>query len=425
MSAVVWKETISGHLCLWGNTYNRILHNYGGRVSEIRPLDPGCTTPERQGGQLRYRYESRAGGSESFAPEEILHIPGLGGDGLKGYSPIGLARQNLALPMAAEAYGGGFFGNGSNMAGIVAYDEMLSPEQLKKRVDSFRAQTVGLNKANSWYVTDAGAKFQRIGIPPDDAQFLETRRFGVLDVARLYRVPPHMLGDLEKSSYSSIEAQGLEFLTYTLMPWLVKFELEIKRKLLGIDSEFFVSFDARQLLRGDSEAQQKFFSNGRQQGYLSVNEIRQALRLPSIAGGDTYLEPQNMRPVGSEPSAPPAAGGAGEQQRALRMLEPVFTDAIARMYRTAVTARNRKLEGARAQEFQARHDGLFRMALEPAARSLCALTGKPFNERAAAAIEAFVELHDAPEDPQHIAEAAGVDAAALIKTLANLGDSDA
>lgn len=395
MNAAVWKETIQSHLCLWGNAYNRIIRSQREEIIELRPLDPSRVNPERKAGKLVYRYEPQRGDrSEEFEPRDILHIPALGFDGLVGYSPIAMARQNLGIAVAAETYGANFFGAGTNMTGIVSFDGAMTPQQQSQFKANWQIQKAGLQKSGNTIFLDRGAKYSRVGLPPNDAQFLDTRKFGVLDVCRLYRIPPHMMGDLEKASYATIEQQGLEFLIYTLMPYLVKYELEFKRKLLGIDSPHFVTFDASQLLRGDMAAQQAFFANGRQQGYLSVNEIRHRLRMSDIAGGDTYLEPQNMRPLGSstagEPSSNvPAPTNGNQPGLRSEVLVPVFTDALARMYKIEINARSRADYPERSEEFQARHLATVRAAIEPGVRAFCQMRNVPFDQRAETVIAEF------------------------------------
>jgi HK97 family phage portal protein len=426
-TAIAWKEAKQVHLALWGNAYSRIETNYRGLPVALRPLDPWDVRPERVAGELRYWIE-RTG--ESFDSSEILHIPALGFDGLKGLSPIAQLRQNIGISVAAESYGANFFGNGSNMAGFVSYPGKMSPEQRKAARETFTMQTAGLNNAHKWFVTDGDAKLTRIGIPPEDAQFLETRKFGVIDICRAYRIPPHMMGDLEKASYASIEQQGLEFLTYTLMPWLTKWEQEIKKKLIGFDDDHFARFDVRQLLRGDMDAQQKFFASGIQWGYLLPNDARAALNKPPLPGGDRRLVPANMQTVnpdgtlGAAPNpaaAPPTAQAAATPPTAARAEDvalPVLEDVITRMYRVAAVARSKDYGPDKAERFQRRHDAMFRSALEPAARTLCESAGQAFDARAAAALDEFVLLHPPEGDiTAQIPALAQADARALIAAI--------
>jgi HK97 family phage portal protein len=427
-TAIAWKESLQVHLALWGNAYSRIETNYRGLPTALRPLDPWDVIPERVAGELRYRIEKT---KENFDASEILHIPALGFDGIKGLSPIAQLRQNIGLSIAAESYGANFFGNGSNMAGFVSYPGKLTAEQRKAARESFTMQTAGLNNAQKWFVTDGDAKLTRIGIPPEDAQFLETRKFGVIDICRAYRIPPHMMGDLEKASYASIEQQGLEFLTYTLMPWLTKWEQEIKRKLIGYDADYFARFDVRQLLRGDMDAQQKFFASGIQWGYLLPNDARAALNKPPLPGGDRRLVPANMQtvnpdgsidappnPAAAPPTAQAAATPAASPARAEEIALPVLEDVITRMYRVAAVARSRNEGPEKAERFQRRHDAMFRAALEPAARALCQANEQPFDARAAAALDEFVLLHPPEGDiTAQIPALAAADARALIAAI--------
>lgn len=378
MSASTWRETMQVHLCLYGNSYNRIFFDARGQISEIRPLDPGRTRPERKAGQLRYRWQSQSGGSEEFAPEEILHIPGLCFDGLIGYSPIALARQNIGLGLAAETFGANFFGSGTNMTGIISFPQRLTPEQRKQIQDAWQQQYSGLINSGRTVLMDSGATYTRIGIPPEDCQFLEVRKFSVLDICRLYRIPPHMMADLEKATYASIEHQSLEFLIYTLMPWLNKYELEFKRKLFGITSDYFATFDATQLLRGDMAAQQQFFAAGRQHGWLTVNEIRRKLRMPQVEGGDVLLQPLNMVPVKVQPQR------VQEDERmryVISIMQPGIEDVIAQFLKREKNALQRaeqkqiSLQARQNWEndFYLDHNSKFRMALLSQVRAICRL----------------------------------------------------
>jgi HK97 family phage portal protein len=389
MSAAVFKETLQGHLCLWGNAYARIMFNNRGEASQLWPLAPDETKAERFAGQLRY---TTKGGR--FAPEEIIHIPGLGFNGLQGLSPVGMARETIALGKAAELFGAGFFGNGAHVGGMLKYPGKLTPEQKTSIRDSVTQMHAGVGNVSKLLLVDQGIEYVRTGIPPEDAQFLQTREFQVRDIARLFRVPPHMLGDMEKASYNSIEQMSLEFLMYSLTPWLTKWEQELTRKLFGIDSGYFVRFDTRHLLRADHAAKQSYYASGRQWGYLSANDIRADESLPPIPGGDTYLQPTNMVPADSpmasgerppapaaptasgKPAEPPAKEGDADNARAadVAYLDGVFEDAFARMLRKEQNALKRS-NGNPKPEFYQRHAEDVRESLKPAATALVALLG--------------------------------------------------
>ncbi len=305
MTASVFKETLQGHLVLWGNAYARIKLNRAGIPIELIPMLPDRTFAERQGGKLRYKTEM----SETFAPEEILHLPGLGFNGIAGYSPIAYTREAIALGLAAQIFGATFFGNGAHMGGVLTHPGHLSPEAVRNLRESFEAKFRGSANANRPAILEEGMKWEAIGIPPDDAQFLETRKFQILEIARIFRVPPHMLADLERATFSNIEQQGMDFVTYSLQPWLEKWEQEIKRKLLA-GTDLVARFDLRQILRGDTTARFQGYATARQWGWMSANDIREAEdeNLLPPEQGDTYLTPLNMNAAteGQKPPALPA-----------------------------------------------------------------------------------------------------------------------
>ena len=321
MTASAFKETLQGHLCLWGNAYARIQFNRGGEVKALLPLLPDRTWPERQAGKLVYMTE----GHERYAAEEILHVPGLGFNGVVGYSPVAYTREAIAMGLAAQMFGATFFGNGAHLGGVLTHPGHLTPEALRNLRESFEAKFRGPANSSRPAILEEGMKWEPIGIPPDDAQFLETRKFQVLEIARIFRVPPHMLADLERATFSNIEQQGMDFVTYSLQPWLEKWEQEVKRKLLA-GTDLVARFDLRMILRGDTAQRFQAYATGRQWGWLSANDIRENedenLLAPDV--GDVYLNPMNMSPMTmKEPAAPakvqpaqPTGGAARERHHA-------------------------------------------------------------------------------------------------------------
>lgn len=311
MTASVFKETLQHHLCLWGNAYARIRFDRGGQPKELIPLLPDRTWPEREAGKLIYMTE----GAEKYAPEEIIHIPGLGFNGVVGYSPVAYTREAIAMGLAAQMFGATFFGNGAHLGGVLTHPGHLTPEALKNLRESFEAKFRGPANSSRPAILEEGMKWEPIGIPPDDAQFLETRKFQVLEIARIFRVPPHMLADLERATFSNIEQQGMDFVTYSLQPWLEKWEQEFKKKLLG-GTQMVARFDLRMILRGDTAQRFQAYATGRQWGWLSPNDIRESedenLLPPEV--GDVYLNPMNMSPMTvKEPAAGVTAPQPGKR----------------------------------------------------------------------------------------------------------------
>lgn len=301
MTSFAFRETLMSHLLLWGNAYAQIIRNARGEVVALYPLMPNKMMVDRdKSGRLFYMYQrSREDapslGTESqvyLSPSEVLHIPGLGFDGLVGYSPIAMAKNAVGLAIATEEYGAKFFANGAAPGGVLEHPGTIKdPLKIK---ESWNAAYQGSTNAHRVAVLEEGMKYQSIGISPEQAQFLETRKFQINEIARIFRVPPHMLADLEKSSFSNIEQQSLEFVKYTLDPWVVRWEQSMSRALL-MESEkpkLFIRFNVDGLLRGDYVSRMSGYATARQNGWMSTNDIRELEnldRIPSELGGDLYL----------------------------------------------------------------------------------------------------------------------------------------
>jgi HK97 family phage portal protein len=301
MASFTFRETLMSHLLLWGNAYAQIIRNARGEVIALYPLMPNKMTVDRdKNGRLFYLYQRSVDdaptlGKDSLVyldPSDVLHIPGLGFDGLVGYSPIAMAKNAIGLAMATEEYGAKFFANGAAPGGVLEHPGTIKDPQKVK--DSWNAAYQGSTNSHRVAVLEEGMKYQQIGIPPEQAQFLETRKFQINEIARIFRVPPHMLADLEKSSFSNIEQQSLEFVKYTLDPWVVRWEQNMCRSLLMASEKptVFIKFNVDGLLRGDYVSRMSGYATARQNGWMSANDIRELEnldRIPEELGGDLYL----------------------------------------------------------------------------------------------------------------------------------------
>ena len=308
MSSFVFRETLMTHLLLWGNAYAQVIRNGKGEVIALYPLMPNKMSVDRdENGRLYYTYyrgSDEAIKNKDFAvtlqPSDVLHIPGLGFDGLVGYSPIAMAKNAIGMAIACEEYGAKFFANGAAPGGVLEHPGTIKDPQRVR--ESWQSTFGGSGNANKIAVLEEGMKYTPIGISPEQAQFLETRKFQINEIARIFRVPPHMVGDLEKSSFSNIEQQSLEFVKYTLDPWVIRWEQSIQRALLsqGEKAEYFVKFHLEGLLRGDYQSRMNGYAIGRQNGWMSANDIRELEnldRIPVEEGGDLYLINGNMLPM--------------------------------------------------------------------------------------------------------------------------------
>ena len=307
MSSFVFRETLMTHLLLWGNAYAQIIRNGKGEVVALYPLMPNKMSVERdENGRLYYLYyktSDEAGGrneSVVLRPYDVLHIPGLGFDGLVGYSPIAMAKNAIGLSMATEEFGSKFFANGAAPSGVLEHPSTIKDPQRVR--EAWQSQFGGSSNAGKIAVLEEGMKYTPISIAPEQAQFLETRKFQINEIARIFRVPPHMLADLEKSSFSNIEQQSLEFVKYTLDPWVVRWEQSIQRTLFTPTEkrQYFVKFNVEGLLRGDYASRMSGYATARQNGWMSANDIRELEnmdRIPPEEGGDLYLINGNMLPM--------------------------------------------------------------------------------------------------------------------------------
>ena len=310
MSSFVFRETLMTHLLLWGNAYAQIIRNGKGEVLALYPLMPNKMSVDRdEDGQLYYTYQrsneeapTMEGSSVRLKPTDVLHIPGLGFDGLVGYSPIAMAKNAIGMAIACEEFGAKFFANGAAPSGVLEHPGTIKdPARVR---DAWQSQFGGSSNSGKVAVLEEGMKYTPISISPEQAQFLETRKFQINEIARIFRVPPHMVGDLEKSSFSNIEQQSLEFVKYTLDPWIIRWEQSMMRVLLSLDEkkEYFIKFNLEGLLRGDYQSRMNGYSIARQNGWMSANDIRELEnldRIPAEQGGDLYLINGSMLPLGS------------------------------------------------------------------------------------------------------------------------------
>lgn len=336
MSAMVFRETLQAHVLTWGNAYAEIERNGAGRPYALWPLAPTRVAPFRPKsdpyGPLRYRVSNPDGADTILSAADMLHVPGLGYDGCLGYSVVAKARESLGLSLATERFGSTFFENGSSLGGVFAHPKVFGPGAQDNFEKSVKAKTQGLDRAHNFIVVQEGMTYTQLGVPPNDAQFLETRKFQIAEVARWFNIPAHKLGDLEHATFSNIEHMAIEYVSDTLRPWLVRWEQEINRKLIAPQEKGiqFVEHLMDALLRGDIQSRYAAYAVGRQWGWLSADDICGFENLNPLPNGQgkSYLVPQNMWPAdkldemldaqkskGTPPAADPVA------REALKLLE--------------------------------------------------------------------------------------------------------
>jgi HK97 family phage portal protein len=294
MTSFVFRETLMSHLLLWGNAYAQIIRDGRGRILALYPLLPDRMTVDRTtDGQLYFEYRKDTG-YVILRPEDILHIPGLGFDGLVGYSPIAMAKNAIGMAIATEEYGGKFFANGASPGGVLEHPGVVKdPARIR---ESWNAVYQGSGNAHRIAVLEEGMKFQSIGIPPEQAQFLETRKFQTEEICRIFRVPPHLVANLDKATFSNIEHQSISFVVHTIRPWLVRLEQGMNKALLrpSEKGQYFVGFVVDGLLRGDYASRMQGYAIGIQNGFLSPNDVRTLENMNTIEHGDIYAMNGNM-----------------------------------------------------------------------------------------------------------------------------------
>lgn len=336
MTSFEWREVETSHLALWGNAFSEIERDGAGRPVALWPLRPDRMMVERVNGRLVYWYTLPSGEQVPMPPWAVHHVRGLSPDGRVGYSPIRLAREAIGLALATEGFGARFFKNDARPGVVLVHPGRLGQKGQDNLRDSWDKEFAGLKNKHRTAVLEEGVRIEQVGIPPEDAQFLETRKFQLNEIARFWRIPPHMVGDLDRSTNNNIEHQSIEFVVHTIRPYLVRWEQAIRRDLI-LPSErraIFAEFLVDGLLRGDIQSRYSAYAVGRQNGWLSANDIRALENMNPIPSGNTYLVPLNMVPAGGE-GKPVSAQPGGNEKKSLDAMEPVLTDAMGRICRRA------------------------------------------------------------------------------------------
>ena len=299
MSSFTFREMLMTNLLLWGNAYALIKRNKSGEIVELYPLKSKNMVVERDmtTNAIKYTYTNNRGITKTYSPKQIFHIPAFSFDGIIGVSPITYAREAMGLALATEEFGARFFGNGARPGGVLEHPGVLKdPEKLR---ESWNKVYQGTANSHKVAVLEEGMKYHEIGMSPEDSQFLQTRSFQIAEICRIFRVPPHMVGDLSRSTFSNIEHQSIDFVVHTIRPWLVRWEQAITRALLSEEERtiYYAKFNVDGLMRGDFVTRMNGYAIARQNGWMSANEIR-ALenmnKIPADQGGDLYLLNGNM-----------------------------------------------------------------------------------------------------------------------------------
>jgi HK97 family phage portal protein len=322
LTSLELRELLMGHVLGWGNAYAEIEYNGAGRIIGLWPLRPDRTSLTRIDRRLRYKTRLESGQEFILPAGRVMHIRGLGFDGLVGYSPITMHREAIGLALATEEFGARFFGNGARPGSVLEHPGKLSDQALGHMKTSWEERHQGLEHSHRVAILEEGMKLHEVGIPPEDAQFLQTRQFQTVEICRIYRIPPHMVGDLSRATFSNIEEQAIEFVSHSLRPWLVRWEQAIYRDLLtpAERQTYFAEHLMDALLRGNTLSRYQAYAVGRANGWLSADDIREAENMNPIPGdyGQIYLVPLNMIPADQVGDvAQPVEAGEPTNTRAL------------------------------------------------------------------------------------------------------------
>lgn len=302
MTAQVYREVTTAHILTWGNAYSEIVRDAYGQAVALWPIPPNRVRMSMQDGELVYLI--RVDNQEiSLTREKVLHVPGLGFDGFQGYSVIGMARKSIGLGMAMETFGSLYFGNGTHPGAVVTHPGKLSPQAHDNLKVSLTQAHSGLGQSHRLLLLEEGMSIEKVGIPPEESQFLESRQFQIPEIARWFNLPPHKLKDLTKSSFSNIESEQISFVTDSILPWLIRFEQNFDMQLLT-DAEkrqqkLYFRHNVDGLLRGNAKDRAEYYKAMWLNGFMTQNEVREKENMDPAANefADDLFVPLNMVPV--------------------------------------------------------------------------------------------------------------------------------
>jgi HK97 family phage portal protein len=299
MSSFTFREMLVSNLNLWGKHFSYIERNKNGQVVGLWPIRPDLCRFQIVDGVMWFFARTLQGAEMKYWDDEIFYVPGLTRDGIHSYSPIALHRETLGLSKATEIFGAKFFGNGLHQGGNISHPGNISKEAAARLKEQFEERHSGLENAHRLMVLEEGMKFETNTVPPEDAQFLQTRQFQRADVAGLFRVPPHKIGDLSRATFSNIEHQDLEFLRDCIAPTLERIEQAGNRRLLlpGEKGKIYIEFEIKGMLRGDTAARAAWYQARFNTASMSPNDIKEAENEEIVDGGDEYFVPMNMVPL--------------------------------------------------------------------------------------------------------------------------------
>lgn len=355
-----FKEMLMGHVLLRGNFYAEILSGPRGPVDQLRPVHPDRVTKIDQiaDGTLRYHVRDVNGASERIVlGEDMFHLMGFSEDGISGLSILTMARESFGLGIAFDRYASSLFRRGMRPSGVLKHPEKLTPNARANLRAALEELHSGAENGGRPLLLDEKMEWQQIGLTNKDAEFLDSRKFAITEIARWFGVPPHKIADLERSTNNNIEHQGIEWVVDGILPWAKRIEQTITRDLIVAPEVYFAEFLLEGLLRGDTKSRYEAYALARQWGWLSVNDIRRLENMNPVEGGDTYLEPLNMVPAGGDRAASgglvlrhvgggrvPQLTGPAPGTAVTGQLRLLASDAAARVVRKELSAMRRLAE---------------------------------------------------------------------------------
>ncbi|MFA5305999.1 MAG: phage portal protein [Candidatus Babeliales bacterium] len=404
MTSFTWREMMMAHLVLWGNCYSYIQRDPAGRITGLIPIHPDRCEPYRtKEKSLAYKIHLPDGADRQIAAWEIFHVPGLGFDGLKGYSPIKMMMETVGLALATEEFAARFYGQGANIGGVFELPATLSPEAHDNLKKDLEEKYNGLSKAHTSMLLEEGMKYTPIGIPPEQAQFIESRKFGINEIARIFGIQPHLIAELTESTNNNIEMQSLEFVIYSLRPWLVRWEQVINWKLFFEEEKtaWFAEFLIDGLLRGDFKSRQEGLQIQRRNGIINGDdwcEIENKNPMPGKIGG-IYIVESNMQSLEYLVENPGGAGNkpktdANQTNSLKKAYERLFFDAFDRIFKREIDGFEVKKDSPEAENWLEKHYKNMPEYMESSLFSLIVSWNeaqKPINEDFEAKTRAFLK----------------------------------
>jgi HK97 family phage portal protein len=376
MTAFELRRWLMQHVLLYGNGYAEIEWSESGQVRALWPLLSSQMRIERRQGALVYLYTLPTGKVIELPAWRVLHLRGLTGNGVEGWSVVrSMMNEAVGLGLATQEYGGRFFGNGARPGIVVKHPGTLSAKALQNLSNSWSGAHEGLSNAHRVRILEEGMDVVPLGVPPDEAQFLETRKFQVTEIARAFGVPPHLIGDMERATFSNIEHQYMEFLQFSLGPWLTQIEQTVHTQLMRAAErrEYFVEHVRSAMLQADTATRYQAYAVGRQWGWFSVNDIRELENMNPVAEGDGYLQPLNMAPLGEEPAAVDGVDTVdGVDEGGRSWLRPIAEDVARRLARRHLADVKRAGGRAGSVAWRAEHFDALAEAVPPAVGPLLA-----------------------------------------------------